>query len=73
MRPAGHAYVDTALDLLQRHSIESAGADWPSLRAQAHAVEDADEAIRHVIAALGNPHTHLITAADRTPSLRQAG
>ena len=61
-RGGGRARVDAALGLLERHSIESAGADWPALRAQAHAFEDADEAIRHVIAALGNPHTHLITA-----------
>ncbi|WP_394613834.1 S41 family peptidase [Lentzea sp. JNUCC 0626] len=62
MRPEALAHVDEALDLLQRHSIESARADWAALRAQAHAAENADEAIRHVIAALGNPHTHLITA-----------
>ncbi|GLY52517.1 S41 family peptidase [Lentzea sp. NBRC 102530] len=62
MRPEECAYVDSALDLLQRHSIESAHAVWPALRAQAHAAENAHEAVRHAIAALGNPHTHLITA-----------
>ena len=63
------AYVDKALDLLQRHSIESAKADWPELRAQAHVAtagastsEDTYDAIRHVIATLGNPHTHLVTS-----------
>ncbi|MET9629498.1 S41 family peptidase [Lentzea sp. NPDC006480] len=62
-------YVDKALDLLQRHSMESAKADWPAIRAQAHLAtvgastpEDTYDAIRHVIATLGNPHTHLITS-----------
>ncbi|MFD4642063.1 S41 family peptidase [Lentzea sp. NPDC058436] len=78
MRPAGAgAYLDTALGLLQRHSIESAGADWPALRAEAHAAaasahapEDTYDAIRGAIAALGNPHTHLITA-ERAASPRR--
>ena len=29
-------YLDTALDLLQQHSMESSAADWPRLRAGAH-------------------------------------
>ncbi|NKE57929.1 peptidase S41 [Lentzea sp. PSKA42] len=63
------AYVDKALDLLERHSMESTKADWPALRAEAHlatagasAPEDTYAAIRQVIATLGNPHTHLITS-----------
>lgn len=62
------AYVDKALDLLQQHSVESAGADWPALRAEAHLATadaqtpaDTHAAIRQVIAALGNPHTFLST------------
>ncbi|MGI5502907.1 S41 family peptidase [Lentzea sp. CA-135723] len=73
------AYVDGALDLLERHSIESGNADWPALRAQAHAAtaharrpEDTHEAIRAVIDALGNRHTHLITA-DRATSPPRTG
>lgn len=63
------AYVDKALDLLQQHSMESPNADWPALRAEAHLAtanaqrpEDTYAAIRQVIAALGNPHTHLVAA-----------
>ncbi len=81
------AYLDRALDLLQQHSIESAHADWAALRAQAHSetagadtFEDTHAAIRAVIAALGNPHTHLVTAqrlaaapAPRVPSGRMIG
>src|SRR3712207_1732868 len=66
--PAVRAYVDLALDLLQQHSIESAAADWPALRAQAHSATagaqtpaDTHAALKAVIAALGNPHTHLVT------------
>ncbi|SEP99113.1 S41 family peptidase [Lentzea albida] len=78
MRPTSvRAYVDVALGLLERHSIESAGADWPALRAEAHlatahavTLEDTYDTIRHVIATLGNPHTHLITA-ERAASPRQ--
>lgn len=70
MRTAGvRAYVDKALDLLQQHSMESAKADWPAIRAKAHLAtadarrsEDTYDALRHVIATLGNPHTHLITS-----------
>ncbi|SDP49014.1 S41 family peptidase [Lentzea jiangxiensis] len=72
MRPEARACVDRALDLLQRHSIDSKKADWPALRAQAHATDDPDEAIRGVIAALGNPHTHLVTA-ERASSPRRTG
>ncbi|WP_434450664.1 S41 family peptidase [Lentzea sp. E54] len=67
------AYVDRALDLLERHSMESKKADWPALRARAHLAtadaggpEDTYEAIRRVIAELGNPHTHLITSQRAT-------
>ncbi|MFD4670890.1 S41 family peptidase [Lentzea sp. NPDC058450] len=59
---SGRADVGRALDLLRRHSIERDRVDWAVLSAEAHAIEDADDAIRHVIATLGNPHTHLITA-----------
>ncbi|MFD9704019.1 S41 family peptidase [Lentzea sp. NPDC059081] len=68
MRTEVRTYLDTALGLLERHSMESSGADWAALRAQAHSSgadargpEDVYDAIRQVIAALGNPHTHLIT------------
>ncbi|MET8761119.1 S41 family peptidase [Lentzea sp. NPDC004782] len=85
MRP--REYLDKALDLLQQHSMESARADWPALREQAHLAttgatspEDTYDAIRQVIAALGNPHTHLITSvrarrppAPTTPTGRMIG
>lgn len=68
MRTTARAYVDKALDLLEKHSMESAKADWPAIRAEAHvatadarAPEDTHQAIRQVIATLGNPHTHLVT------------
>lgn len=78
MRPtAAGAYLDAALELLKRHPIESAQADWPALRAEAHAAaasahtpKDTYDAIRGVIVALGNPHTHLITA-ERAAAPRQ--
>jgi carboxyl-terminal processing protease len=68
------AYVDKALDLLQQHSVESAGADWPALRAEAHLATadartpaDTHAAIRQVIAALGNPHTFLAVPGRARP------
>ncbi|ANZ36299.1 hypothetical protein BBK82_09715 [Lentzea guizhouensis] len=72
------AYVDKALDLLQQRSIESAAADWPALRAQAHSETagaqtpaDTHAAIEAVITALGNPHTRLVTA-QRMAAVRAA-
>lgn len=66
--PLARGYLDTALDLLQQHSMESPAADWPRLRAEAHhsaanAQRPADtyDAIRQVISELGNPHTTLRT------------
>lgn len=63
------AYLDTALDLLQRHSIDSTNGDWPALRGEAHRVaahadrpSDTYPAIEQVITALGNPHTSLVTS-----------
>lgn len=71
-------YLDTALDLLQRHSAESATADWPKLRGEAHRATanartpaDTHAAIREVIKALGNPHTGLLTAPGSSPANRE--
>ncbi|MFS8101388.1 S41 family peptidase [Lentzea alba] len=68
---APRAYLDTALDLLQQHSVESSKADWRRLRAEAHrdiahAQRPADtyRAINRVISALGNPHTLLLASAN---------
>ncbi len=68
-------YLDRALDLLQRHSLESPNADWPVLRAEAHLAaaaargpEDTYPAIRQVIDTLGNPHTHLIRSHRSRPA-----
>lgn len=64
--PQARAYLDTALGLLRRYSMESPAADWPRLRAEAHRTAanartpaDTYPAIRQVIRALGNPHTGL--------------
>jgi hypothetical protein len=71
-------YLDTALDLLQRHSVESAKADWPKLRGKAHRTianarrpSDAHAAIRQVIRALGNPHTGLQTSPAGGAAVRE--
>jgi carboxyl-terminal processing protease len=67
--PEARTYLDTALDLLQQHSIESSKADWPRLRAQAHRDAaharrpvDTYPAIERAITTLGNPHTVLLTS-----------
>jgi carboxyl-terminal processing protease len=67
--PEVRTYLDTALDLLQQHSIESSKADWPRLRAQAHRDAaharrpvDTYPAIERAITTLGNPHTVLLTS-----------
>ncbi|GAA3630710.1 hypothetical protein GCM10022267_16860 [Lentzea roselyniae] len=67
------SYLDTALDLLQQHSMESSAADWPRLRAEAHRAGDAHDAIRWVIGELGNPHTVLRTSPSGgpPPSIRE--
>ncbi|MDX8054582.1 S41 family peptidase [Lentzea sp. BCCO 10_0798] len=64
------SYLDTALGLLQQHSMESATADWKELRAEAHRdaaharhAADVYPAIRRVITELGNPHTALLASA----------
>lgn len=71
-------YLDTALDLLQEHSVESAKADWPRLRGEAHRAtanartpSDTHAAIRQVISALGNRHTGLLTMPGGGPSVRE--
>ncbi len=58
--------LDTALDLLRKNHINSASADWDRLGAEAHRriagatrASDAHDAIRYVIAALGERHTFL--------------
>lgn len=75
--PTGEAkaYLDRALDLLEKDHINSAKADWPSLRAEAYKVAGAatrpgqtHTAIRGVITSLGERHTSLRppTGAGRT-------
>ncbi|MEV6244368.1 S41 family peptidase [Lentzea sp. NPDC051838] len=68
---ATRAYLDTALNLLQQYSVESPKADWPKLRAQAHAeAADAERpsdtypVINETIEALGNPHTVLLASPE---------
>jgi hypothetical protein len=34
-RPAAHAYLTRALDLLQHNSIDAGTVDWPKIRANA--------------------------------------
>ncbi len=59
-------YLDSALALLRRHHINRASADWDRLTADARAAiagalgpADVHEAIRGVVAALGERHTFL--------------
>lgn len=67
--PNARGYLDTALDLLRQHSMQSPAADWPRLRAEAHhstanaqRPADTHAAIRQVIKELGNRHTALLTS-----------
>lgn len=62
----GKVYLDRALDLLQARHINTAKADWPKLRVEAHAKaagattpRETYPAIRATIAALGERHTFL--------------
>lgn len=66
--PSGEAkaYLDNALDLLEKGHINTAKADWPSLRAEAYrqaggatTAAQAHGAIRTVIGRLGERHTFL--------------
>lgn len=66
--PEAAAYLDQAIDRLRRHHIDSPGADWDRIVADARAEiggartpADTYAAIRGVIGALGEPHTFLMT------------
>lgn len=77
--PTGEAkaYLDNALDLLEKGHINTAKADWPALRAEAYTQAggattpaQVHGAIRTVISRLGEPHTFL--APPRKPSMPTA-
>ncbi|MBV9109387.1 MAG: PDZ domain-containing protein [Gemmatimonadetes bacterium] len=64
---AAHAYLDLALDLIQRRSINGDSVDWQSIRPAAHARVGADgstaaayPAIRWVLAQLRDHHSVLL-------------
>jgi carboxyl-terminal processing protease len=74
--PVGEAkaYLDHALDLLEKDHINSANADWPKLRAEAYrqaggatTPRQTHAAIRSVIASLGERHTFLRPPVSPTP------
>lgn len=69
------AYLDHALDLLQARHINTAKADWPTLRADAYAKaagaatpRETYAAIRATITALGERHTFLRPPTPSRPS-----
>jgi len=68
------AYVEQALDLMRKHTLNQATIDWPALRketlaltAEAEVTADAYAAIRFALAGLGDHHSHL----SLTPELEQ--
>jgi hypothetical protein len=70
--PDAQAYLDRALDILQAEHLNSAQADWPTLRTKAHQAiagattpDQTYAAIRSTIQALGERHTQLF--APRPP------
>ena len=80
--PTGEAkaYLDHALDLLEKGHINTAKADWPALYAEAYrqagaatTPDQAHGAIRTVIGRLGEPHTFLKSPPRPvTPAVRPA-
>lgn len=63
-----HAYLDTALDLIQHQAYYADRIDWPTLRESSHAnivnakrPADTYPAIRRALAALGDRHSHLVS------------
>lgn len=75
MSSAAGAYLDTALDLMQRHSLARSTIDWTVLRRTAlhqadGAVTPADTypAIRLALLRIGDPHSRLVSAASSQPS-----
>ncbi|HEY0052819.1 MAG TPA: hypothetical protein VGB49_05350, partial [Caulobacteraceae bacterium] len=71
------SYLNEVLDVLEARHINSASADWPTLRAQAtEAAGDATQphetysAIRQTITALGERHTFLRPAPDSPQGLQ---
>ena len=68
------AYVEQALELMRKNSMNQAAVDWPALRketltraAGAEITADAYAAIRFALAGLGDHHSHLAL----TPELAQ--
>jgi carboxyl-terminal processing protease len=64
---AARVYLDTALDLIQHQAYYADRLDWPKLREASHALardarrpSDTYPAIRKVLAALADRHSHLV-------------
>ena len=64
---SARVYLDSALDLIQHQAYYADRIDWPSLRESSHAMiadarqpADTYPAIRRILAALGDRHSHLI-------------
>jgi len=73
--PKARAYLQVALDLMQKNSLRKKQVDWNALRretfkraARAEQPIDTYEAIRFALAGLGDHHSHL----SLTPELEQA-
>jgi hypothetical protein len=65
---AARRYVDAALDVMEAHSLNRRGIDWPSFRAdvlaQARGAVDAGDAhlaLRYALRNLGDYHSYLVT------------
>lgn len=72
--PSAAAYLETAIELLRRHHINSAAADWDRLAAHARrAIGDATApaqtygAIRDILAELGENHSYVVPAPGASP------
>src|SRR5262245_1284578 len=75
LSPQARAYLQVALDLMQKNALRKKQVDWNSLRretfkraAGAEQPIDTYEAIRFALASLGDHHSHL----SLTPELEQA-
>ncbi len=70
MSTTARAYLTTALDFMQQHSVRRALVDWPTVRRQALALAsgartpaDTYPAIRYAVAQLGDHHSTFYTPA----------
>jgi len=68
LSPEALAYLQEALDIMQKHSINQGQIDWDRLRARARrralgarTPEDAHNAIRFALRDLGDHHSHFMT------------